>query len=420
MSLRDEVLSAIEPERLIALLRDMLRHKSFSGSAGEIELSRWLAGELAGRGFEVAQRPINGERVNTLAWLRGAGDGQSLMLNGHIDTNMPGLGWTRDPWGADAENGFVYGIGASNMKAADAAMVEALTAVSSVAPDLRGDVCLAMVLGELQGGVGTLQLLRDGILTDYFIVGEPTDLAMLTLHAGSFEFSVDVIGRSRHMSKQDEAVNAVEKMCEVVNALKRFQFAAGGRPEYAQLERLNVGSIRGGMGAAAEDWRAPLVPDFCTIRVAARFAPNQTPESAIAEVERALSALRASDSDLEFRVALVPPDVKHVMPPFEVDADEPFIRRIARIHRELSGREPRLGAVAPYRYYGTDAGHLASRGMRGLVYGPGGAFNTMPDERVAIADIVLAAQAYALAIIDTCCSTGSSDTRDNFSAERRN
>ncbi|MBV9329108.1 MAG: M20/M25/M40 family metallo-hydrolase [Chloroflexi bacterium] len=172
-----------------------------------------MAEELHGRGFEVAQPPISGERVNTLAWLRGTGDGSSLMLNGHIDTNMPGLGWTRNPWSGDVEDGFVYGLGSSNMKAADAAMIEAFTAVRQVGPDLRGDVCLAMVVGELQGGVGTLQLLREGIRTQYFIVGGPTDLAILTIHAGSFEFTIDTLGRARHMSKMEEGVSAIEKMC---------------------------------------------------------------------------------------------------------------------------------------------------------------------------------------------------------------
>jgi acetylornithine deacetylase len=412
MAIRDEVLAAIDADRLLGLLREMLRFRSFSASAGELDLARWLAAELTQRGLEVSQQHITAERVNTLAWLRGSAAGPSLMLNGHIDTNMPGLGWTRDPWGADIEDGFVYGLGASNMKAADAAMIEAVTAVREAAPDLQGDVCLAMVVGELQGGIGTLQLLRDGIATDYFIVGEPTDLAMLTLHAGSFEFTIDVIGRTRHMSKMEEAVNAVTKMGKVVDTLTRLQFPAGGRAEYAALDRLNVGSIRGGVGPEAQDWRAPLVPDFCSIRVAARFAPDQTPQSVIADVENALRELQQTDPELDFNVTLSPPEVKHVMPPFEVATDDPFIQRMAANHRALAGLEPALGGVAPYRYYGTDAGHLATRGMRGLVYGPGGAFNTMADERVAIADILLAAKAYAVAILDTCCSLTGHQTQE--------
>ena len=405
---RDRALAAVDLDRLLGLLRAMLRFRSFSASQGEAELARWLAGELRSRGLEVAQPPVPGERLNTLGWLRGAGGGPSLMLNGHIDTNMAGLGWSRDPWGAEVEDGFVYGLGASNMKAADAAMIEAVTAVRAAGVPLRGDVCLALVVGELQGGVGTLQLLADGIRTDYFIVGEPTDLAVLTLHAGSFEFVVNVIGRSRHMSKAEEAINAVEKMCSVIGELRRFRFAAPTRPEYASLQRLNVGSVRGGVGRQAQDWRAPQVPDFCAIRVAGRFAPDQTPERALAEIEGALRRLQAHDADLHVELALVAPDVKRVMPPFEVDPAHPFVRRLIRNHEQLMGRGPSVGAIGPYRFYGTDAGHLARAGMVGVVYGPGGAFNTMADERVDVADILLAARAYVLAIVDTCSDVSQS------------
>ncbi len=84
----------------------------------------------------------------------------------------------------------MYGIGVSNMKAADAAYVGAVQAVQRSGVRLRGDVVLAFVVGELQGGVGTVHLLREGVRADRFIVGEPTDLAALTLHAGSLEYEL--------------------------------------------------------------------------------------------------------------------------------------------------------------------------------------------------------------------------------------
>jgi acetylornithine deacetylase len=39
--------------------------------------------------------------------------------------------------------------------------------------------------------------------------------------------------------------------------------------------------------------------------------------------------------------------------------------------------------------------YLSAAGMQGVVYGPGGKYNTMPDERVDIRDIVRATQVYA-------------------------
>ena len=55
------------------------------------------------------------------------------------------------------------------------------------------------------------------------------------------------------------------------------------------------------------------------------------------------------------------------------------------------------------RFYGTDAGHLHYYGkMEGIVCGPGGRYNTMPDERVDIADFVDMIRIYMLAILEIC------------------
>jgi acetylornithine deacetylase len=40
--------------------------------------------------------------------------------------------------------------------------------------------------------------------------------------------------------------------------------------------------------------------------------------------------------------------------------------------------------------------------MVGLVYGPGGKYNTMPDERVERRDLLDAARVYARVIVETC------------------
>jgi acetylornithine deacetylase len=40
--------------------------------------------------------------------------------------------------------------------------------------------------------------------------------------------------------------------------------------------------------------------------------------------------------------------------------------------------------------------------MLGVVYGPGGKYNTMPDERVEIRDLCAAARVYARTIVATC------------------
>ncbi len=62
-----------------------------------------------------------------------------------------------------------------------------------------------------------------------------------------------------------------------------------------------------------------------------------------------------------------------------------------------------IGALAPPWYYSTDAGHFDRElGMESIVCGPGGCYNTMPDDRVDIADYLDMIRIYLLAMLDIC------------------
>jgi acetylornithine deacetylase len=69
----------------------------------------------------------------------------------------------------------------------------------------------------------------------------------------------------------------------------------------------------------------------------------------------------------------------------------------------VRGEPQPTGALAPPCYYGTDAGHFYRElGMEGVVCGPGGRYNTMPDERVDIADYLDMIRIYILTMLNIC------------------
>ena len=72
-------------------------------------------------------------------------------------------------------------------------------------------------------------------------------------------------------------------------------------------------------------------------------------------------------------------------------------------YQAVRGEPQPTGALAPPCYYGTDAGHFYRElGMEGVVCGPGGRYNTMPDERVDIADYLDMIRIYILTMLDIC------------------
>jgi acetylornithine deacetylase len=395
----DQLLVSVNDQELISLLQKMVQHKSYSGNEGE--LSYFLVNYLREMGLEVEIQEVEPNRFNVIGVLRGTGGGESVMYNGHIDTNPVGLGWTVDPLEGKTDEKFIYGIGVSNMKASDSAFIVAVKSLINSGIHLKGDVIIGLVIGELQGGIGTLKLLESGIRSDWFINGEPTDLSLMTLHAGAFEISIHVYGVSRHLSKAEDGVNAIEKSVKVIEALRKLTFTGATKPEYAAINRYNVGVIRGGLGNEYHEWRVPQLPDKCTIKVALRYAPSQTPESMVMDVQAILDKLSEEDRNFKAEIEVVKTNMPH-MGPFEVDPKEPVVQAVKKAHKMVTGEDPLVGDVAPYKYYGTDAAHLQKAGIKGVVYGCGGKYNTMPDERVELKDLQIAARVYSLALLDLC------------------
>ena len=90
-------------------------------------------------------------RPNVVGIWKGSGrGGKSLILNGHIDTVTvePKEEWTHDPFGAEIEDGKMYGRGVSDMKSGIVAAMIALECLIELDIDLRGDVILESVVNE--------------------------------------------------------------------------------------------------------------------------------------------------------------------------------------------------------------------------------------------------------------------------------
>jgi acetylornithine deacetylase len=399
----DEILARIDQDACLSLLSRMVQHKSYSQTQGERDLAAFMAEQMRALGLEAELTPVPGDRVNAVGRLRGAGGGASLLFNGHIDTNPVTEGWTVDPWAGKVDRDFIYGIGVSNMKAGDAAYFCAIRTLIECGVKLKGDIILTFVVGELQGGVGTKALMDQGLRADYFINSEPTDLQALTMHAAAFTFVIELIGKTRHLSKREEAVDAILAACDVIPRLNAMTFSDAPTPEHASINRVHVGIVHGALGRDLAEWRPPQVADYVRIQGSGRYALGQTEEHALADMRRELDALEARFPGLEARLTPKSVEGRATMPPFRVDRESRIVTALNAAYAAVRGEVQPTGAIRPPGFYGTDAGHLLeSGGMEGVVCGPGGRYNTMPDERVDIADFMDMVRIYLLVILEIC------------------
>ena len=399
----DDILAHLDEDACLALLSRMVQHKSYSQTDGERVLVEFMAEQMRGIGLETELTPVPGGRINAVGRLRGTGGGASLLFNGHLDTNPVTEGWTVDPWAGKVDEDFIYGIGVSNMKAGDCAYFCALRTLLDADVRLKGDVILTFVVGELQGGVGTKALMDGGLRADYFVNSEPTDLQAMTMHAAAFPFIIELTGRTRHLSKREEAGDAILATCDVIPRLNAMTFSDAPGEEHRSINRVHVGVAHGALGRGLAEWRPAQVADYVRLQGSGRYAPGQTEEHALADMRRELDGLEARFPGLEAR--LTPERVlgRATMPPFVVARNSRIVLAMNAAFEAVRGVAQPTGTLGGPGFYGTDAGHLLETGgMEGVVCGPGGRYNTMPDERVDRADFLDMIRVYMRVILDIC------------------
>ncbi len=391
----------VDDRAVLDLVAALSRIPSFTTE--ERQVAEFLHALFLREGLQAEFMEVDPGRVQVIGRLRGNGGGRSLMLNGHMDIDPLPSGMTRDPWAPTIEGDRYYGAGIGNMKGGLAAMVAATLAAKRAGFSRRGDVVVACVVGELQGGIGTARLVRSGVRTDAAIVGEPHGaMNVFTKHAGVLQFAVHVLGKTAHISRKDEGEHAILRAGEAVVALERMSLDGPADPDLPGLPRLNVGSIIGGRGRDVELRGPNWVPDFATLYVDVRFTQGMTPDSILAQVRQTLERIPGR---LRFEIEY-PMDAKRrifreVMLPFSIPQEAPFVREVAASVAEVSGVAPHVGVVLPNGYSGNDTSHLAAAGIPCVLYGPSGDMDGA-DRWTSVSQILTCTRVYADTIRRVC------------------
>lgn len=406
--MHDAILDRVTRQELVSIASDLVAIPSFKGE--ETPMAHHLAGWCRDRGYAVELDEVEPGRLQLVATLKGTGGGRSLMLNGHTDINTLTRGWQRDPWTAWVDGDRVYGHGVQNMKGGLSAIMVAAEAVRTSATPLTGDLVLAFVVGETQGGEGMRHLMERGVRTDMAIITEPFGAGNIaTIHCGIVHFAVHVLGRSGHVSARAGTVHAVNKMVRAVQVLEAITFRHPPCSALPDLPHLNVGSIIGGRG---EEYLSepPYIPDLCTVVVDVHFVPGQSVDEVLADVRAALDGIRSADPEFEYRIELPPPAWikgrrRLVMDPVDVPVDADVVRSVARGIEAVTGRAPdRIGAVLPTSYSACDTSWLWKAGIPCVNYGPstGWAAGGPEGAYAVISEMETVAKVLALTILDVC------------------
>ncbi len=416
------ILGAVEERRgeVIAFLQRLIQYDSVTGN--ETEIQAFIAAHLEGLALEVDQfdadpnvlrqypgflepeKPMAG-RPNVVGVWRGRGGGRSLLLNGHVDTVPlePLSEWGRGPLSGALADGSVWGRGASDMKGGVAAMAMAVAVLKDLGLQPHGDVTLESVVDEERTGLGTLACVHRGYRADAGICCETSDLEVMPACIGRMWFTIHVRGKPAGISARWEGVSAIDKAMKLVGAVEALEAV-----RIQDLRHPLYPDNRGALPCAVTMFHAgtfpSITPEEATLRGSMGLMPYEDPAQAEAQLRAQIMRVCDADPWLRHHPAELTTKGGYVAAGAEIPTDHPIVDTVGRSFRQVTGREPVLGA----RMGASDTRFLIRQGHTPtVIFGPGttSQMHAM-NESIPVENVVIATKVLALAIHTWCNQPG--------------
>jgi acetylornithine deacetylase len=299
------------------------------------------------------------ERISVVGRLRGAGSGKSLLFFGHPDgepmTEESLAGWEHDPFGAEVDNGRIYGWGVADDLAGVAIMAEAVAAVLETLGRPEGDILLASTPAK-RSARGILGVLNEGYHADAAVYLHPAESEMglrdiKAITSGMLQFRVVVQGEPPdtrepgHTAFTHLAVNAIDKAGLLMGALSDLGArraervfhpaldAAVGRSTNLLISHVSCGT----------EGRTTQVPTECVIEASLTFPPNEQVPEVRKEILDAIHRVTRGDEWLVQH----PPEVEWLFGTqgVEVPSSHPLYRTVHQAVVDVTGVEPEVNPL---------------------------------------------------------------------------
>jgi len=372
-------LASDSKQEWLSFAQRLIQTPSLPGDEGEV--AAIIQEEMHRLGFGQVWADAVG---NVIGMMSGDG-GASVLFNGHMDVVDPGPvdGWQYHPYSGHIDGDWLWGRGASDMKAALALQVYSLGLLRRAGYSFPGDRYVTAVVFEETGGLGTRALVKE-LKADMAIVGEATSNQLARGHRGRLELIVRVKGRSAHASVPQRGANPHYSIAQFLSRLSELDMAQdadfGSSTVAPTLYRTDQTS-------------ANVIPGEVTLYLDWRNVPSETPEDALAKL-RPLLASSLQDGchgSVELNVSRFrtytgyEQEMTREFPGFVLPADHPLVLKAQAVLQSYLGRDV---SVITWRF-ATDGAYLVQSGTPTIGFSP--ASDLYPhtnEERIAIQDMV--------------------------------
>lgn len=330
---------------------------------------------LKARGVPTHRVPSDdGQKSNLFALVGPAVEG-GIILSGHTDVvPVDGQEWSTDPWVLTKKGDRLYGRGSADMKSFIALCMANVDA--ALAADLKRPMIFAFSYDEEVGCLGAPRMIeaiaRTAPKPAGAIIGEPTDMKVVSAQKGVLVVQTDIEGHEAHSSQIDQGVSAVMVAARLMNLVLTMSDEARAKaPSDPLMEpsgtTITVNKIHGGTAAN-------ILAKECSFVFDVRYPAEDDPEVYLkryeAEARRLEAEMLKIESGCSIRIS-----VRNTPPLAHVPGNPAEV-----IARALTGDNAARGVA-----YAAEAGQFQQAGFDAVICGPGSILQAhQPDEFVEI------------------------------------
>ena len=397
----ERLLSFINRDELVRLTQDLIRIDSVirpetgNTEAGVVRfIADWIRKEL---GVEPLIEEVLPARENIILTIDSGRAGPCLMFEGHTDVVSEGNRdlWRHDPFGAEIEDGKIYGRGSCDMKAGLAVNLLTVKAMLKSGVEYKGRMRLGLMCDEEDQMLGVQDYIKKGHADDVdaCLVSEPEENQLCLSMKGALRAIVKVTGKMAHGAMPLAGINPSIRMARIILAFEVFEkveMERCGKDEFLGWPSVTFTVVQS--PPAGEPAQLNVMPAESIAYVDIRTIPGQEHEEVKKQLQEALNRLAADDPDFHAEIEFIADK-----PVVSMEKDEPIVMIVAEAFRDITGREPVYNGV-PGATDGTFLRDL--KGIPSLVNGPGPRHVPhQTDEYVEIEELFESLQIYLLSTL---------------------
>lgn len=351
-------MAKIEQEEAIEILQNFIKIETVNEN--EEELALYIQALFEEHGIESERVKYDEGRFHIISEIKNGTSDRKLGLSGHLDV-VPVTEreeWKYDPFGAEIEDGKMYGRGTSDMKSGLAALVIAMINAKEEG-NFNGVLRFYGTTDEESGLLGAKHLADLGYAKDLdaILIGEPQYGDVVDQNNGGFIYTIVSEGLAGHSSKPELGINAIDNLVDYIHVVRDRVEAEIDKEENIDPR---VGKLVHTLATIEGGVQSNMIPGQARALFSARTTPTFTNDAYKDIIQEVIDAFNAKEG---YKLSL---RVERDFTPAVGPKDSRLIETIQKV-----SHEDNVGTMAMAG--GTDLSEF-QRGnleMEVAVYGPG-------------------------------------------------